>query len=121
MLWQFYLWILHTHIGKAKHTMYPPTPRQREFERALKQLTEEADGVSPTLRQLAEVLGCSESAAGAIADRFGRQRQAAETAPHEELDAVGTGRVIGIKNRPARVSPGGSKSCVNAKEAPEEG
>jgi hypothetical protein len=62
--------------------MYPPTPRQREFELALARLTKEADGVPPTLRQLAEVLGCSESAAGAIAERLvarGRLRKLRHT------------------------------------------
>ena len=49
---------------------YPPTPRMREFERVLKRLTEEADGVPPTLREIAEVMGFSTSAAKLMADRL---------------------------------------------------
>jgi DNA-binding MarR family transcriptional regulator len=62
--------------------MYPPTPRQREFERVLKRLTEEADGVSPTLREIAVAMDISESAVGALADRLvarGRLRKLRHT------------------------------------------
>jgi DNA-binding MarR family transcriptional regulator len=72
---------------------YPPTPRQREFELILKHLTEEADGVPPTLREIAEVMGVSESAVAAIADRLiarGRLRKLRHTKNSLQLIPEGT-------------------------------
>jgi hypothetical protein len=42
----------------------------REFERILARLTEEADGVSPTFREIAAAMGTSTSAAMLMADRL---------------------------------------------------
>jgi hypothetical protein len=41
-----------------------------EFERILARLTEEADGVSPTFREIAAAMGVSTNAAQLMADRL---------------------------------------------------
>jgi hypothetical protein len=58
--------------------MFPPTTRQRKFERVIERLTAANDGVPPSYKEIATELGVTYAAARAMSERIcarGRARK----------------------------------------------